>query len=94
MKALWAVLREHGPQRRPPEIHQYVRVVNWLREQVVSRWLTLGSKLSAEETLNRDFGVDRSVISVLAVIRAAGGTPNSTARRSRSSTGTSNHWYP
>jgi DNA-binding transcriptional regulator YhcF (GntR family) len=47
---------------QPVEIHQYVQIANWLREQIVSGRVTLGSKLPGEESLKRDFGVDRSVV--------------------------------
>ena len=61
------------PATTPPEIHPYVRVVNWLREQIVSGRIPLGSKLPAEETLKRDFGVDRSVIRrAVAMLREEG----------------------
>jgi len=47
---------------RRPEVRQYIRVANWLREQIVGGQLPLGSKLPGEEVLKRTFGVDRSVI--------------------------------
>ena len=47
---------------QPTEIHQYVQVANWLREQIVNGQIALGAKLPAEESLRRDFAVDRSVI--------------------------------
>ena len=47
---------------QPTEIHQYVQLANWLREQIVSGGIALGSRLPGEEALKRDFGVDRSVV--------------------------------
>jgi DNA-binding transcriptional regulator YhcF (GntR family) len=47
---------------QPTEIRQYVQLANWLREQIVSGQIALGSRLPGEETLKRDFGVDRSVV--------------------------------
>jgi len=47
---------------QPPDIYQYVQLATWLREQIVSGRIALGSKLPAEESLKRDLGVDRSVV--------------------------------
>lgn len=47
---------------QPVEIRQYVQLSNWLREQIVSGQIALGSKLPGEEALKRSFGVDRSVV--------------------------------
>ncbi len=47
---------------QPTEIHQYVQLASWLREEIVSGRISLGSKLPGEETLKRSFGVDRSVV--------------------------------
>ncbi len=47
---------------QPTEIHQYVQLASWLREEIVSGRIALGGKLPGEEALKRSFGVDRSVV--------------------------------
>ena len=46
----------------PTEIRQYVQLASWLRAEIVGGHIALGEKLPGEETLKRDFGVDRSVV--------------------------------
>jgi DNA-binding GntR family transcriptional regulator len=47
---------------RPTEIHQYVQLACWLREEIVDGQIPLGGKLPGEEALKHAFGVDRSVV--------------------------------
>lgn len=47
---------------QPTEIRQYVQLASWLRAEIVSRRIALGERLPGEETLKRNFGVDRSVV--------------------------------
>jgi DNA-binding transcriptional regulator YhcF (GntR family) len=58
---------------RPTEVRQYIRLANWLREQIVSGRFGLDSKLPGEEALKRSFGVDRSVVRrAVQVLRSEG----------------------
>jgi DNA-binding GntR family transcriptional regulator len=47
---------------QPTEIYQYVQLASWLRGEIITGRIPLGGKLPGEETLKRDFGVDRSVV--------------------------------
>jgi DNA-binding transcriptional MocR family regulator len=47
---------------QPMEIRQYVQLASWLRGEIVGGRIALGTKLPGEETLKRDFSVDRSVV--------------------------------
>lgn len=49
-------------QSQPTEIRQYVQLASWLRGEIVGGHITLGTRIPGEETLKRDFGVDRSVV--------------------------------
>jgi DNA-binding FadR family transcriptional regulator len=58
---------------QPTEIRQYVQLASWLREEIVSGRVTLGTRLPGEEALKRDFGVDRSVVRrAVQLLRAEG----------------------
>ncbi|SRR5579875_388494 len=58
---------------QPADIRQYVQLASWLRAQIVSGRLPLGARLPGEETLKRDFGVDRSVVRrAVQLLRAEG----------------------
>jgi DNA-binding transcriptional regulator YhcF (GntR family) len=47
---------------QPTDIPQYVQLASWLRAEIVGGRIPLGGRLPGEETLKRDFGVDRSVV--------------------------------
>jgi DNA-binding transcriptional MocR family regulator len=47
---------------QPTEIYQYVQLASWLRGEIIAGRIPLGGKLPGEETLKRNFGVDRSVV--------------------------------
>jgi DNA-binding transcriptional MocR family regulator len=58
---------------RPTEIRQYVQLASWLRAEIVNGRISLGDRLPGEETLKRDFGVDRSVVRrAVQLLRAEG----------------------
>jgi DNA-binding transcriptional MocR family regulator len=47
---------------QPTEVYQYVQLASWLRGEIITGRIPLGGKLPGEETLKRNFGVDRSVV--------------------------------
>lgn len=47
---------------QPTEIRQYVQLASFLRQEIVSGRIALGTRLPGEEELKRKHGVDRSVV--------------------------------
>jgi len=56
------VVKSTLERAQPTEIRQYVQLASWLRAEIVGGHIALGERLPGEETLKRDFGVDRSVV--------------------------------